>query len=190
MAYCESCQAEVYSGDEPNYQTCEKSSDDRISTAIRFSVRPFIVLTYVNWQVNAGCDVHVTDCHFNTALHLASRDGVPDIVRLLIDDVGKSRGQQTADIDVKGHGGVTALMLACQNGHVTAVKELLKAGANPDRVDRHRATALMYSILTPTYSEPCPALIKTLIRHNCNVDEPANVVEFAKFWKLPSVIIR
>lgn len=60
-------------------------------------------------------------------LALASGAGCSGAVRLLVE-----RG---AAVDAEGPGGVTALMIAAQNGHEDLVSWLLEAGADPDRRD-------------------------------------------------------
>jgi len=144
--------------------------------------------------------MQVTDRQFNTALHLVSRDGLNELIPLLVHPPREQEQDSVPgrdfvdvgglDVNLKGHGGVTALMLAAHRGHVTVVSELLKAGADPDVVDRHRATALVYALMTTTFREPCPAIIKTLIRYNCDVNKPANVKEMCKFCAIPAVVIR
>jgi Ankyrin repeats (3 copies) len=140
--------------------------------------------------------VEVTDRQFNTALHLISRDGLHDLIGLLVDPprptIYSKNGKNVTGLDVnlKGHGGVTALMLAAYKGHVNVVRELLKVGADPDIVDRHRATALMYAILTTQFIEPCPAIIKMLVRYNCDINKPANVKEMCKFWAISPAVFR
>lgn len=157
--------------------------------------------------------MQVTDRQFNTALHLASRDGLHDLIRLLVDPPRQSNkttrlasddehvieGQKSMkaestiaglDVNIKSNGGVTALMLATRAGHANVVLELLKVGADPDLVDRHRATALVYALMTVAFNEPCPAIVKTLIRHNCDVNKAANIKEMCKFWSIPTTVLR
>jgi ankyrin repeat protein len=72
----------------------------------------------------------VTDRAFNTALHLAARDGMSQLIPTLL------APHSGLDVNIKGHAGVTSLMLAALQGHATAVACLLRLGARPDLVDR------------------------------------------------------
>ena len=56
----------------------------------------------------------------STPLHVASERGFSDIVRLLIDN--------QANVNAKMNDGSTALMLACQNGHLSVVESLFSTG--------------------------------------------------------------
>jgi ankyrin repeat protein len=94
------------------------------------------------------------------------------------------------DVNIKAQYGVTPLMLASYAGHWRTVHELLRLGARPDVVDRHRASPLVYAVLTPTAVEPCPAIVRALIRHNANVDELVNVKALCATMDIPTTVIR
>ncbi len=117
--------------------------------------------------LHAGSRVDVTDSNFNTALHLAARDGQTDLITLLID--------AGIHVDIKGAGGLTPLMLAAFGGYVSIVGLLLKFGASVNMMDRNRATALTYAILSEAPDTSVHAIIKILIRMNCNMNKCANL---------------
>jgi ankyrin repeat protein len=71
----------------------------------------------------------------NNALIEASLHGNPATVRTLLD--------QGANIDAKGSGGATALMMACWWGHLDVVRLLLDRGANVNAKGPDGYTALM-----------------------------------------------
>lgn len=141
-------------------------------------------------KVRAGCDVNVTDRSFYTALHHAAQAGHTDLLHMLATAAASSLPGGTVDVNLKAQYGVTPLMLASYAGHWRTVDELLRLGARPDVVDRHRASPLVYAVLTSKSAEPCPAVVKALIRHNANVDEMANVKALCVALDVPPTVIR
>lgn len=73
-----------------------------------------------------------------SALRFASEVGFLQTLRNLL-----SKG--VVDVNSSGHGQVTALMLAAQNGHAFAVRYLLSSKANPHLTDSEGWTALTYA---------------------------------------------
>ena len=121
----------------------------------------------VELLLHARCNVAVTDKNFNTALHIASKDGLSEIVGLLID--------AGICVDIKGAGGLTPLMLAAQGGFADVLEILLQYGANPNLMDRNRATALTFAILSEADDYQCKDIVHTLIRYNCDLNQSSNL---------------
>ena len=75
----------------------------------------------------SGAEVWSSDRWFNTTLHAAAQSGLTEVARLITASAAETSGQAQADIvNVKGCGGVTALMLACRSEHshsLTSAKE-------------------------------------------------------------------
>ena len=117
--------------------------------------------------LHSGCNLNITDRSYNTALHLAAADGQKDLIPLLV-EAGVS-------VDIKGAGGLCPLMLAAYGGFHAVVAQLLHYGAGPDLMDRNRATALMYAILSPACDSDTHTTIKFLIRSNCDLNRCANL---------------
>lgn len=135
--------------------------------------------------------MNVTDRLFYTALHHAARAGYADLLHVIAAaTASRTAPADRGDVNLKAQYGITPLMLASHAGHWRAVDELLRLGARPDVVDRHRASPLVYALLTPQSTDPCPAVIKALIRHNANIVEQVNVKALCASIKLPSTVLR
>eukprot|EP00899_Mesostigma_viride_P003846 jgi/Mesvir1/13462/Mv16521-RA.1 len=74
-------------------------------------------------------------CFGKTPLHLASDEGMLDVVRYLI--------KSGADVNALDKGETTPLHLASENGHFGVVQELLKSGAAVNAKDQHGLTPLI-----------------------------------------------
>lgn len=78
----------------------------------------------------ARCDVRCTadidDSQSVTALHLATRNGHTDVVRLLV----AAGADVEAPMTARGVGGITALHLAVESGQLEVIDVLLEAGSN------------------------------------------------------------
>ncbi|KAL4922034.1 ankyrin repeat-containing domain protein [Aspergillus aurantiobrunneus] len=77
--------------------------------------------------INAGANVHATDRHGSTALHLATRSGLCETVSLLI--------EKGASVSATNDAGLTPLYYAVDHGYteksLRLTKALLAAGADP-----------------------------------------------------------
>ncbi|KAK2145729.1 hypothetical protein LSH36_660g00010 [Paralvinella palmiformis] len=124
-------------------------------------------LDIVELLMKYNCDVTVTDKHFNTGLHLAAREGLPDLVPMFL--------EAGLDCNLKTSAGQTPLMLAAFGGHVDIVSSLLTRGANPEAMDRHRATALVYGIVSLASDDAVNRIVKLLIRTGCSLDQGINL---------------
>lgn len=163
--------------------------------------------------MRCGCDTNVTDRAFYTAIHHAAHAGHADLISAIATAAtphvdgqqpsssaastsgssSSSSSSISVDVNVKARHGVTPLMLAAHGGHWRTVDELLRLGARPDMVDRHRATALVYALTsttTETHELCMQAIVKALIRHNANVDEQCNLKALSNAMQLPNTVIR
>ena len=77
--------------------------------------------------IESSADVHATDDHGDTALHMAAWRGTTNVLRILV-----SSG---AEVNQRGYGGQTALELASLRGHAESVHALLEMGASAGAVD-------------------------------------------------------
>jgi len=92
----------------------------------------------VQQTLDAGADVNATDSYGRTALILASEQGHPEIVAMLL--------EKGADVNAKGIFGMTALQWASRNGRTEIVKILLRQpGIDVNAEDEYDNTALQWA---------------------------------------------
>ncbi|XP_077435531.1 uncharacterized protein ankrd50l [Vanacampus margaritifer] len=138
--------------------------------------RPLLYLLVLEGQLHmstlliekGGPPLESRDSESRTALHVASWQGIVDVVDLLLKhranpnaqdaegrpplhsvawtghtDVGRRLlSASTINIDLTCHQGATALSIAAQQGHADVVAILLQGGANPDHVDKYGRTPM------------------------------------------------
>ena len=75
-------------------------------------------------------------------------------------------------------------MLAAYGGHLGTVTQLLQHGAGINLMDRNRASALMYAILSKASDDTVFDIIKLLIRSNCELNYCANLSKLLQHLKL------
>lgn len=91
---------------------------------------------FIGW-LERGADVNQTNIHGWTALHFASYNSHPEIVRLLL--------EFGANINQRSNWGYTALHYASELGCLEIARLLLDWGVNVDQLDRDGCTALHYA---------------------------------------------
>ncbi len=103
--------------------------------------------------LDAGANVNIVDRYGCTPLILASMLGFDKIAECLIERecllniIGAtSYGLDKAHLIANHANERTALMIACENGHVEIVKLLLKAGADTNKANRFGDTALILAV--------------------------------------------
>jgi len=95
-----------------------------------------------------------------TALLFASRDGLLDMVKILLD--------AKADINAVSANGTTPLIIAVINNHMQLAMELIARGANPNIVDFYGRTPLIAAVdmrnldHARTYADPKPDAVAPL----------------------------
>lgn len=94
---------------------------------------------WLRWLLGRGANANAADKRGVTPLQLASNLGWTEGVVIL---VGKG-----ATVDLGNTAGETPLISAIHRRDVALVRELLKAGANPDRSDNSGRTARDYAML-------------------------------------------
>ncbi len=92
----------------------------------------------VTLLLQSGVDPNIGDADGKTALYWASKKGHRDIVQILI-------GSRLVDVNHKSPWGMTALHESVRGGHVDAVEELLKAGADINALDVDERTPLYWA---------------------------------------------
>ena len=81
------------------------------------------------------CNVNAQEYDGNTALIRAAHNGDTEIVKLILQKDRSGIDIQTDDYKV------TALMIACSNGHAAVIELLIRSGANLDLKDKYNKTA-------------------------------------------------
>ncbi|CAM9906953.1 unnamed protein product, partial [Ectocarpus fasciculatus] len=116
--------------------------------------------TYLNRLINyANCDAHCPGQHGRFPIHDAADEGTLENVDFLV-----WRG---VDVNARGiQNGETALMLACQNGHVEVAKFLLLQGCDAKMSDYHSRNAAHYG----AYSDSA-AIIDLVREADVDIDQ-------------------
>lgn len=68
-----------------------------------------------------------------------------------------------ADVNARGEGGMTPLMMAAGQGQLAMVKALLAAGAEVEARDEREYTALMHGVYNPDLDRGFPEVVQALI---------------------------
>ena len=110
--------------------------------------------------LNAGADLSISDVYGKTSIHMVKPGSCSkDALQTIVD-----RG---ADVNAKSIENVTALMIACKKGNMSATNVLLHAGADPNIADSlHSATSLHYAIAGGCSRE----VLQKIIDHGADVD--------------------
>ncbi len=112
----------------------------------------------VRLLLSAGADTHLRNSKGGSALLQAVCNGGEEIVLLLLAaDMPPDYGTTTD--------GRTALMVACEQGHLRLVRHLLQAGADLEITDNEGRTALWYGCLAER-----PEILPLLLATNLNVN--------------------
>lgn len=81
----------------------------------------------LQYLIEIGADVNLSDDRGNTALMLASKWNTPEIVKRLL--------EAGADLEARDNQGATALLLSCKYNDARMISTLLSAGAEPRATD-------------------------------------------------------
>ena len=90
----------------------------------------------VELLVSKGCNVKTTDQHQNNILHVACIGGFVDVVRYIL-------SQRIVDVESRGFGGKTCLLLGAEVGQEEVVKFLRNWGCNISATDTQNITCFM-----------------------------------------------
>lgn len=116
----------------------------------------------------------------DTALHIAAENGQKNIITALIKN-------EKSLIEEKTENGATALYIASQHGHVSAVEELLSFGANPDNDNPRGISPLMMA----SVQGHCQ-VVDILINHHASLDvtniDGATALHFAVSYQHPTIV--
>ncbi len=99
----------------------------------------------------------ITAADLTDQLLEAAMNGDMDKVKKIVGD--------GLDVNIRGEGERTALMMAAYNGHTDIVKYLLRKGAKVNLVDEMGRPALIYAA-----SGPFPETVKVLLDHKADPD--------------------
>jgi uncharacterized protein len=114
--------------------------------------------------VAAGADVNAQDNIKDSPFLLAGALGDVAILKLLI------AARPGPDFTRVNRYGGSALIPACERGHVDAVKLLIKAGVPVDHVNRLGWTGLLEAIILADGGKPHQQIVKALIAAGADVD--------------------
>jgi ankyrin repeat protein len=118
----------------------------------------------VQFLVAAGADVNAQDNIKDSPFLLAGALGDVEILRLLI------AAKPGPDFTRVNRYGGSALIPACERGHVDAVKLLIKAGVPVDHVNRLGWTGLPEAIILSDGGKPHQQIVQALIKAGADVD--------------------
>ena len=105
--------------------------------------------------LDSGLDVNVRDSQQNTALHLASKHGHPNIMPLLIEN--------GADVNAQNDDASTPLHLTEKN--MASIRILLEAGADPNIKDKDYDYPYYFAF----YGSMTRELTELYIKHGANL---------------------
>ena len=92
---------------------------------------------YMVKLANAGADLSGVTHEGMTVLHIAARARQPNIISLVLSRLGGvGEDEIKAFVNKQNGAGATALHYACRSGRPESVKALLKAGADPNQLDK------------------------------------------------------
>ncbi|KAL8999625.1 MAG: hypothetical protein Q9169_001585 [Polycauliona sp. 2 TL-2023] len=122
--------------------------------------------------IEEGANVNAKGVDGKAPLHLASMQGNPDIVQLLIDhkaDVNITSSLRGTDRERKFNGQRTPLHWACDRGHESCVRLLLKSGADINAKNYTDRTPLQEALMSNHMS-----IAKFLLASGASVDAHDN----------------
>ena len=119
-----------------------------------------------NFLIEAGADVNAQDERLESPLLHAGAAGYLEILKALL-------ATDKADHLVLNRYGGTALIPACERGHIEVVRELLKVEDYPiDHINNLTWTALMEAIVLGNGGKTHTNIVQLLIKAGCDVNIP------------------
>lgn len=142
------------------------SGETALLYALQYGAPPNVI----KQLISAGADVHHENDRGETPIYIATQKGSPsernETIGMLL------TAGADADINRKTKNGYTPIVESIIRGEPKIVKKLLDAGADPNIVDQHGITPLMYvskaaGILPPHINR---SLVKLLVDNGAHVD--------------------
>ncbi|KAI9667820.1 MAG: Glycerophosphocholine phosphodiesterase [Bathelium mastoideum] len=134
--------AECWQGVQPEREATRKDIA-RSGAALALATKSNCV-SIARLLVDAGVDINYQDAHGETALHIAARFGHDQCAQILI----SGTKSQKADLEIAENTfSWTPLFIACVEGSVSIVEQLITAGANLERIDSSGWTAKEHAAL-------------------------------------------
>ena len=109
------------------------------------------VINTLHHLVKMGANLESKDLEGRTPLHVASWQGMTDVVQALV--------QLGADIDAVDNEGRTALHMCAWNGHTEIVALLIEAGANVNHVSSTQGATPLMIAAQQGHIDPCSILL-------------------------------
>ncbi|KAK7104899.1 NF-kappa-B inhibitor alpha-like isoform X1 [Littorina saxatilis] len=126
-------------------------------------------LLIVRRLMAAGASLDAPDHCGNTPLHIACREGLPDMVRFLLQPVLHQETLANTyqipyqrvpqDLSIRNYDGYTCAHVALQNGHLDILQLLLVKGANVNEPDGKSGRTLLHMAADMGYQEALCLLI-------------------------------
>lgn len=117
----------------------------------------------VQTLIQAGADINIRDERLDNPFLYAGAEGLIDILRLTID--------AGADPALTNRFGGTALIPACERGHVEVVELLLtRTRVNVNHINNLGWTALLEAIVLSDGGPPHQEIVRLLIAHGADVN--------------------
>jgi hypothetical protein len=112
--------------------------------------------------IQAGADINIRDHRLDNPFLYAGAEGLLDILKLTI--------EAKADTKLTNRYGGTALIPACERGHVEIVKELLDhTDVDVNHINNLGWTALLEAIVLSNGGEKHQQIVQLLIDHGADI---------------------
>lgn len=140
------------------------ATDERGRTAVMAATHTNRVEA-VRALIEAGADINIRDNHLDNPFLYASAEGLYEIVKLTI--------EAGADTRLTNRFGGTALIPACERGHVEIVRELLtRTDVDVNHVNDLGWTALLEAIILSDGGPRHQEIVQLLMDHGANINIP------------------
>lgn len=140
------------------------ATDERGRTAVMAATHANRVKA-VQALIEAGADINIRDNLMDNPFLYASAEGLYEIVQLTI--------EAGADTRLTNRFGGTALIPACERGHVEIVRELLtRTDVDVNHVNNLGWTALLEAIILSDGGPRHQEIVKLLVDHGADVNIP------------------
>lgn len=145
--------------------TLNQDRQTALMVAVHYSRAPVVVAL-----IQAGADATLLDPKGRTALGIAADLGMLEMVRTIL-----SCGVKPDTTDKP----VTPLVRASRGGHLEIVRELLKAGADPNRISTYGNSSALTDAIEKDHTEVVRALVEAGANVNTYVEDAGNALQYA-----------